>query len=102
MSPEFVPTELDQRITQALDHAPQVAVPQDFAVCMASQMPQQAEVRGFRHTYARRLAVVCAVLLAVGVLVLASNTASSFTLMEMLFAVELALLTLWLVSYRRA
>lgn len=98
--------DLDLRIAEALDRGPQVTVPAGFAARLASRLPEQAPARSampaFRYTYSRRLAVVCAALLAVVLLVVAVSRPSNFALAEAVFVGELALLTLWLSSRRTA
>ncbi|QEE26616.1 hypothetical protein FTW19_00495 [Terriglobus albidus] len=97
---------LDLRIAEALDRGPQITVPEGFAARLASRLPQQAPARPvmpvFRYTYSRRLAMVCVALLAAALLVVAASRPSNFTVAEVIFVGEMALLTLWLARWRTA
>lgn len=92
----------DAQFERALNTPPEVTITADFAARVASQMPAPAMVPGLRYRWAQRLAVVCGLLLIAALLLASSQKLATFTLTESIMAMELALITLWLVYRRRA
>lgn len=91
---------LDSRMERALDNAPEVVVPHDFAARLVASLPEKLVVSRVKYTYARRLALACAVLLAAGLMWMLAGGGQSLSATEMVLATELGAITLWL-SYRR-
>jgi len=101
---------LDLRIVQALERAPEVRIPEDFAARVAASVP--ARTVQLRHARlagpapARRAAylaaVVCLVVLAAGMLALAPHSGQRmfYLVLESLLAAQFCLLAAWVARPR--
>ncbi len=98
------PDKTMQSIIEALETAPHVNVPDDFAARVMARLPQQSTRRlrmpalPARSHYGRTAAVTCMVILVVAMVVLAPHTMQSRTLgyMQALLFAQLAALLLWI------
>ena len=88
-----------QQIVKALEAAPSVVVPDDFAARMMARLPQQPQRR-----YVLRQTMQTEAHVVAGMLVLAPHTAGSETwlLLQGLLFTQLVALLLWMgISYKR-
>ena len=103
--------ELDLRITRALEQAPKLHIPDDFAARVAASIPSDSlRVRAAR-TYARiparrigyTVAAACLILLAVAMLALAPRTPHNtfYIALESTLAAQFCLLAAWIAMPRR-
>jgi hypothetical protein len=89
---------LDQRIVRALEAAPQLRIPADFAARVASQLPASRPVSLTQTHYGNKavLIVMVATLVAVVTLALRAATApASVGLVESLLCTEFIALAVW-------
>lgn len=99
------------RIVQALEAAPSVTVPDDFAARVMARVPQQPQRRYVLRQalqteahFGRKLAVAALLILVVGMVLLAPHTAGSGTwlLLQGLLFAQLVALLLWMgIFYKR-
>ena len=104
---ELAESALDLRITHALEQAPHVRIPDDFAARVTTRIPastvrlRTARIQVRRVGYA--VTAACLVALAIAMLALAPHTAhSSFYLaLQWTLAAQFCLLAAWLAVPRR-
>ena len=101
--------DLMQRITAALETAPEVQVPADFAARVAARVPQVKRRRLVVPSltparYGRFATLVAMLVLLAAVLVFAPHTRGSilWTVLEAVLVMELGALVLWFGWLRRA
>ncbi len=94
---------LDGPLTAALEATPQVAIADDFAARVMSRLPAQKSLQFELPTpisIGRRVSMVAAAALLVAVMIFATQTgganATTRILVESIFALEFAALTVWL------
>jgi len=90
---------LEARITLALEAAPEISIPSDFAARIASQLPPLVTVTVSPRRYGRSVAMICMGLLLALILVLAhrgTGTSLLWSSIEWLFSVQFALVAVWL------
>jgi ABC-type transport system involved in cytochrome c biogenesis permease subunit len=94
--------ELDRRILRALETAPSIEIPADFAARVARQLPARRPV-SLTPTYYGRNAVFLGMILTLVVLIalsLSNGRHATFGLAESLLLAQFIVLTVWL-SVRR-
>jgi hypothetical protein len=102
---EMAAREFDQRLIRALEMAPELAIPSDFAARVASRMPVKQPI-SFKTTHYGQLAmwigmvVLLAALLA-STLHIAHNSTFGLTLQWTLCA-QFVLLAVWLSTHRHS
>jgi hypothetical protein len=89
---------LDARITLALETAPQLEIPPDFAARVAAQMPPLPQVSLRPRGYGRNAAMICMGVLLALIFVFAHRAGASplWTSMEWIFCAQFALVAVWL------
>ena len=91
---------LDQRLVRALESAPLIAVPGDFALRVAAKLPDANRADGpvLATSVGRRVAWTAAALLLVVILLLAPSSAQNLTRrwLELALELEFIALTAWL------
>jgi hypothetical protein len=95
--------ELDLHILRALETAPSVEVPADFAARVASRLPVRRRPVSLTATHYGRNAVFLGMILSLVVLIalsLSSGRHATFGLAESLLLTQFIMLTVWL-SVRR-
>lgn len=93
--------DLERRIVLALESAPRVEIPADFAARIARQLPARPAVVLTPGRYGQRAAVACLAVLLVLILALAHRAAGSslyWFSIESIFCAQFALLAVWLVA----
>jgi hypothetical protein len=94
--------QLDQRVVQALETAPEPKIPTDFAARVASQLPARRPV-SLTPTYYGQSAMVIGVvvtLAALVVLALHSTGHATFGLLDSLLFAQFIALAVWLTVWR--
>jgi hypothetical protein len=96
--------ELDQRLTRALEVAPEVRIPADFASRVASRVPARPMVTStptHYGDYAMTLGVLAtlAILFWLG---LHTHNGPAFSFVESFLLAEFIALTVWLTVWRRS
>jgi hypothetical protein len=101
-SAEPASSELDQRLTRALEAAPDVRIPADFAARVASRVPARPIVASTPTHYGdyASLLGVLVTLAAMFWLGINTHTGPAFSFVESFLLAEFIALTLWL-SIRR-
>jgi hypothetical protein len=98
---------LDARIVRALEQAPQVRIPEDFAKRVASQIPAQTVRVRTARVQARRVgftvAAACLIALAVAMLALAPRTPHStfYVALEWTLAAQFCFIAAWVGGFTR-
>jgi ABC-type transport system involved in cytochrome c biogenesis permease subunit len=95
--------ELDLRILRALETAPNVEIPADFAARVANRLPVRRRPVSLTATHYGRNAVFLGMILSLVVLIalsLSSGRHATFGLAESLLLTQFIVLTVWL-SVRR-
>ncbi len=89
---------LDTRITLALETAPRLEIPPDFAARVAAQMPALTPVTLTPRGYGRNAAILCMAVLLALIFVFANRAGASplWTSIEWIFCVQFALVAVWL------
>ena len=89
---------LDARITLALETAPQLNVPPDFAARVAAQLPPLTPITLTPRGYGRSAAMICMCVLLALIFVFAHRAGASplWTWMEGIFCAQFALVAVWL------
>jgi hypothetical protein len=89
---------LDARITLALETAPQLEIPPDFATKVAAQVPPLKTMTLTPRGYGRNAAVICMAVLLALIFVFAHRAFASplWTWMEWTFCAQFALVAVWL------
>ena len=90
---------LDARIILALETAPEISVPSDFAARVAGQLPPLPTVTITPRRYGRNVAMVCMGLLLALILIFAhraTGTSLLWSSIEWIFCVQFALVAVWL------
>jgi hypothetical protein len=89
---------LDARITLALETAPQLMIPQDFAAKVAAQMPPLKPVTLTPRGYGRNAALISLAVLLALIFAFAHRTGASplWTSVEWIFCAQFALVAVWL------
>jgi hypothetical protein len=93
--------DLERKIVRALESAPRVEIPADFAARIARQLPARPAVVLTPGRYGQRAAVACLAVLLVLILALAHRAAGSslyWFSIESIFCAQFALLAVWLVA----
>jgi hypothetical protein len=99
---ESASTELDQRLTRALEAAPEVRIPADFAARVASCVPARPNVAS-KPTHYGDYASLFGVLVTLAALFwlgIRTHNGPAFTFVESFLLAEFIALTFW-VSIRR-
>ena len=93
---------LDQRIVRALETAPQLQIPADFAARVASQLPARRPVSLTPTHYGQSAMVIGVVvtLAALVVLALHSTGHATFGLLDSLLFAQFIALAVWLSVWR--
>lgn len=96
-------TDLDQRLTSALEAAPSPAIPADFSRRVLSRLPRQAATSPFAQVtstpiFGRRIFFAALILLLAGMFAIALHGSSSLVLqaIDWFLAAEFVILTLWI------
>jgi len=91
---------LEAKITLALETAPQLDVPPDFAARVAAQMPPLAPVTLTPRGYGRNAAIASLAVLLVLIFAFAHRAGASplWTSMEWIFCAQFALVAVWLAA----
>jgi hypothetical protein len=94
--------DLDQRIVRALETAPRLQVPADFAVRVASQLPSRRPVSLTPTHYGKNamLAGIAVTLAALVVLALHSTGDAAFGVLESLLFAQFIAFAVWLTVWR--
>ncbi len=89
---------LDARITLALETAPQLEIPPDFASRVAAKMPPLTQVSLTPRGYGRNAAIICMCVLLALIFAFAHRAGASplWTSMEGIFCAQFALVAVWL------
>jgi ABC-type transport system involved in cytochrome c biogenesis permease subunit len=98
-----VDDELDRRVLRALETAPSVEIPTDFAARVASRLPARRRPVSLTPTHYGRTAVFLGMILTLVVLIaltLHNGRHATFGLAESLLLTQFLALTVWL-SVRR-
>jgi hypothetical protein len=104
---ELAERSIDMRIVRALEQAPQVRIPEDFAARVASQIPAQTVRVRTARVQARRVgftvAAACLIALAVAMLALAPRTPHStfYLALEWTLAAQFCGLAAWVGDFTR-
>ena len=99
MNPAWHAESLDARIVRALENAPQLEIPADFAARVARQLPPRPTAILSPARYGYRAAVACLVVLLAVILALAprgTGTSIFWILIESTFCAQFALVAVWL------
>jgi hypothetical protein len=91
---------LDARITLALETAPRLDLPPDFAARVAGQVPPLVPVTLTPRRYARNAAILCMAVLLALIFVFAHRAGASalWNSMEWIFSAQFALVAVWLAA----
>lgn len=94
--------DLDQRIVRALETAPELQVPGDFAARVASQLPAMRPVSLTPTHYGKNamLAGIAVTLAALVVLALHSTGDAAFGVLESLLFAQFIAFAVWLTVWR--
>ena len=102
-SSNFALDLLETRILQALETAPELEIPADFAARVARQLPSRPAVVLTPKRNGQRAAVACLVVL-LGLMLAFAHRATGASLywfsLESIFCAQFALLAVWLVASR--
>lgn len=108
---ELAERELDARVVEMLERAPQVRIPEDFAARVAASIPADSLRVRAAHMYARiparrigySVAGACLLVLALAMLALAPRTAHStfYLAIELTLAAQFCVLAAWVAMPRR-
>jgi hypothetical protein len=95
---------LDQRIVRALEIAPELRIPADFAARVASQLPARRPVSLTPTRYGQNAMLAGLVVTLAALLVLALNSAGhiTFGLLESLLSAQFIALAVWLSVWRHS
>jgi formate/nitrite transporter FocA (FNT family) len=95
---------LDQRIVRALETAPEIQIPADFAARVASQIPATRPVSLTPTHYGQNAMLAGMVVTLATLLVLALNSAghATFGLLESLLSAQFIALAVWLSVWRHS
>jgi hypothetical protein len=99
MNPAWHAESLDARILRALETAPRLEIPSDFAARVARQLPPLPVPILSPARYGYRAAVACLVVLLALILAFARRamgTSVFWLSMESIFCVQFALVAVWL------
>ena len=99
MNPTSHAQSLDARILRALETAPRLEIPSDFAVRIARQLPPLPVAILSPARYGYRAAVACLIVLLALILALArraTGTSIFWVSMEAIFCAQFALVAVWL------
>jgi hypothetical protein len=99
MNPAWHAQSLDARILRALETAPRLEIPSDFAARVARQLPPLPVPILSPARYGYRAAVACLVVLLALILAFARRamgTSVFWLSMESIFCVQFALVAVWL------
>jgi hypothetical protein len=103
LATKAVDDELDQRVLRALETAPRVEIPADFAARVVSRLPARRRPVSLTPTHYGQSAVFLGMILTLVVLIaltLHNGRHASFGLAESLLLTQFLALTVWL-SVRR-
>jgi hypothetical protein len=92
---------LERKITRALEQAPELHIPDDFAAKLASQRPPLPAAPLTPPCYGRNVAIVCMAVLLVTMLVFARHLASRsllWTSLEWILCAQFIGLAFWLMA----
>ena len=98
---------IDLRIEQALERAPQIHIPADFAAKIAARIPAQSVRLRSARVRARRIgytvAAACLLLLAVGMLALAPHTTHNvfYIALQWTLAAQFCIIAVWIAKPRQ-
>jgi hypothetical protein len=94
--------DLDQRIVRALETAPQLQIPPDFAARVANQLPARRPVSLTPTHYGKNamLAGIAVTLAALVVLALHSTGDAAFGVLESLLFAQFIAFAVWLTVWR--
>ena len=95
---------LDQRIVRALETAPELRIPADFAARVASQLPARRPVSLTPTRYGQNAMLAGLVVTLAALLVLALHSAGhiTFGLLESLLSAQFIALAVWLSVWRHS
>jgi formate/nitrite transporter FocA (FNT family) len=95
---------LDQRIVRALETAPEIHIPADFAARVASQLPARRPVSLTPTYYGQNAMMAGMVVTLAALLILAVNSAghTTFGLLESLLSAQFIALAVWLSVWRQS
>lgn len=99
MNPASPSRSLDARILRALETAPRLEIPSDFAARVARQMPPRPAVNFSPAQYGYRAAVACLVILLALIVAFARQATGTSVLwlsIESIFCAQFALVAVWL------
>jgi hypothetical protein len=99
MNPASHAQSLDARILRALETAPRLEIPSDFAARVASQLPPRPEAILSPARYGYRAAGACLVVLLALILAFArraTGTSVFWLSIESIFCAQFALVAVWL------
>jgi hypothetical protein len=102
MNPASHPPSLDERIILALETAPHLEIPSDFAARVARQLSPLPAVTFSPTRYGQRTAVASLVLLLALILAFArraTGTSGFWLSMESIFCAQFALVAVWLAVW---
>jgi hypothetical protein len=104
---ELAERSMDMRIVRALEQAPQVRIPQDFAARVAARVPANTvRLRAARVQVGRvgfSVAAVCLIVLAIAMLAFAPRTTHStfYLALEWTLAAQFCLIAAWMSGFTR-
>jgi hypothetical protein len=104
MNPAWHAHSLDERILRALETAPRLEIPSDFAARVVRQLPPRPAAILSPARYGYRAAVACLVVLLAVILALArraTGTSIFWISIEWIFCAQFALVAVWL-AFRNA
>jgi hypothetical protein len=95
--------ELDQRIVRALETAPEIRIPADFAARVAAQLPaRRRPVSLTRTRYGQSATLIGLVVTLATLVLLATRGHAAFGLLESLLFTQFIALAVWFTVWRHS
>lgn len=91
---------LDQRIVRALETAPEIKIPGDFADRVSSRLPARRPVSLTPTRYGKSATLIGLVVTLVALLFLATRGHAAFELLDSLLFAQFIALAVWLTVWR--
>jgi len=94
--------ELDQRIVRAIDTAPEIRIPADFAARVAARLPARRPVSLTPTRYGWRATLIGLMVTLVALVFLATRGHAAFGLLESLLFAQFIALAVWFAVWRHS